>query len=42
MSEAPRLTVALTFDHDAGVTEPPTEHELATLRILDPEQLYTA
>jgi glutaconate CoA-transferase, subunit B len=27
---------------DLGVTEPPTENELAALRHLDPERLYTA
>ncbi|MFN3658031.1 MAG: CoA-transferase subunit beta [Pseudolabrys sp.] len=30
----------LEFSHDTGVTEPPTEHELSTLRMLDPERLY--
>ena len=30
----------LDFDSDVGVTEPPTEHELTTLRALDPERLY--
>jgi glutaconate CoA-transferase, subunit B len=30
----------LHFDSDVGVTEPPTEHELTTLRALDPERLY--
>jgi glutaconate CoA-transferase subunit B len=30
----------LNFDSTVGVTEPPTEHELTTLRALDPEQLY--
>ncbi|HEX5507190.1 MAG TPA: CoA-transferase [Pseudolabrys sp.] len=32
----------LDFDSDLGVTEPPTEHELSTLRMLDPERLYIA
>ena len=32
----------LEFTHDIGVTEPPTEHELSTLRMLDPERLFTA
>jgi len=30
----------LRFDSAVGVTEPPAEHELATLRALDPERLY--
>jgi glutaconate CoA-transferase, subunit B len=30
----------LNFDGDVGVTEPPTEHELSVLRMLDPERLY--
>ena len=30
------------FDHDTGVTEPPTDHELTVLRELDPERLYIA
>ncbi len=30
----------LEFDHDTGVTEPPTGHELSTLRALDPQRLY--
>jgi len=30
----------LEFDSAVGVTEPPTEHELAALRGLDPERLY--
>lgn len=30
----------LEFDHDVGVTEPPTAHELAELRTLDPERHY--
>jgi glutaconate CoA-transferase subunit B len=33
---------ALVFEPGTGVTEPPTEHELAVLRDLDPERLYTA
>jgi glutaconate CoA-transferase subunit B len=32
----------LIFDDDLTVTEPPSEHELSTLRILDPERLFTA
>jgi glutaconate CoA-transferase subunit B len=32
----------LMFDDDLAVTEPPTEHELSTLRLLDPERLFTA
>ena len=32
----------LDFDSDIGVTEPPTEHELSTLRLLDPDRLYIA
>lgn len=32
----------LIFDNDASVTEPPTEHELATLRMLDPDRLFIA
>jgi glutaconate CoA-transferase subunit B len=32
----------LDFDHDTGVTEPPTDHELTVLRELDPERLYIA
>ena len=32
----------LVFESGTGVTEPPTEHELAMLRELDPERLYTA
>src|SRR5262249_32521901 len=32
----------LLFDEETGVTEPPTQHELATLRELDPDRLYTA
>ena len=30
----------LEFDHDIGVTEPPTDHELSVLRMLDPQRLY--
>jgi glutaconate CoA-transferase subunit B len=30
----------LDFNSDVGVTEPPTEHELSALRMLDPERLY--
>ena len=30
----------LTFDDQLGTTEPPTEKELATLRMLDPERLF--
>ena len=32
----------LEFYGDTGVTEPPTEQELKTLRELDPQRLYTA
>lgn len=32
----------LEFDHDTGVTEPPTEHELSVLRALDPDRDYIA
>ena len=32
----------LEFDHDTGVTEPPSDHELTVLRELDPERLYIA
>lgn len=32
----------LIFGDDVGVTEPPTDHELKTLRELDPAQQYTA
>jgi len=32
----------LEFSDHPGVTEPPTDQELKTLRELDPEQLYTA
>jgi glutaconate CoA-transferase subunit B len=32
----------MVFDAEISVTEPPTEHELRTLRELDPERLYTA
>jgi glutaconate CoA-transferase subunit B len=30
----------LDFDHDVGVTEPPTAQELSALRALDPERFY--
>lgn len=32
----------LDFDAKTTVTEPPTDHELQTLRMLDPERLFTA
>ena len=32
----------LIFDDTVAVTEPPTSHELETLRMLDPERLFTA
>lgn len=32
----------LVFDEKATMTAPPTEHEIATLRTLDPERLFTA
>ena len=32
----------LEFDHSTGVTEPPTDQELAVLRELDPARLYIA
>jgi glutaconate CoA-transferase subunit B len=32
----------LIFDDEVGVTEPPTDHELKTLRELDPAQQYIA
>jgi glutaconate CoA-transferase subunit B len=32
----------LDFEARTAVTEPPTEHELQTLRLLDPERLFTA
>jgi len=32
----------LTFAPHLGVTEPPTDQELALLHELDPERLYTA
>jgi glutaconate CoA-transferase, subunit B len=32
----------LIFDDQLGVTEPPTEHELTTLRMLDPDRLFIA
>ena len=30
----------LDFDSGVGVTEPPTDHELSVLRMLDPQRLY--
>jgi glutaconate CoA-transferase, subunit B len=30
----------LIFDDQLSVTEPPTEHELTTLRMLDPDRLF--
>ncbi len=33
---------ALDFGPDVSVTEPPTEHELSVLRMLDPERLFIA
>jgi glutaconate CoA-transferase subunit B len=33
---------ALLIEADLPTTDPPTEHELAVLRHLDPERLYTA
>src|SRR5437763_461047 len=33
---------ALIFDDDLAVTEPPSEQELSTLRLLDSERLFTA
>ena len=30
------------FSPDASVSEPPTAHELSTLRMLDPERLFIA
>src|SRR5437588_926329 len=33
---------ALLFDDETGVTQPPADHELAILRELDPDRLYTA
>jgi glutaconate CoA-transferase subunit B len=32
----------LIFDDDLTITEPPSEQELSTLRMLDPERLFTA
>lgn len=32
----------LVFDEKAAVTAPPTQHELDTLRMLDPERLFTS
>lgn len=32
----------LTFDDNASVTEPPSQQELSTLRMLDPERLFIA
>jgi glutaconate CoA-transferase subunit B len=32
----------LVFDQSVGVTEPPSEHELLTLRTLDPYRQFTA
>ena len=32
----------LAFDAHVDVTEPPTEHELTTLRVLDPDRLFIA
>lgn len=32
----------LVFDEKAAVTAPPTQHELETLRMLDPERLFTS
>jgi glutaconate CoA-transferase subunit B len=32
----------LVFDEQIAITAPPTEHELETLRMLDPERLFTA
>jgi glutaconate CoA-transferase subunit B len=32
----------LSFDPNAAVTAPPTQHELETLRMLDPERLFTS
>ncbi|GAC1331963.1 MAG: CoA-transferase subunit beta [Beijerinckiaceae bacterium] len=33
---------ALIFDDDLAITEPPSEHELATVRLLDPDRLFIA
>jgi glutaconate CoA-transferase subunit B len=32
----------LVFDEQVAITEPPTEHELETLRMLDPDRLFIA
>lgn len=32
----------LIFDDQVSITEPPTEHELTTLRMLDPDRLFIA
>jgi glutaconate CoA-transferase subunit B len=32
----------LLFDDAMSVTEPPSENELATLRVLDPDRQFTA
>lgn len=32
----------LDFEEDVALTEPPTNDELQTLRLLDPERLFTA
>jgi len=32
----------LIFDDTMSVTEPPSEHELSTLRALDPDRQFTA
>jgi glutaconate CoA-transferase subunit B len=32
----------LVFEDQVSVTEPPTDHELETLRVLDPDRLFTA
>src|SRR5207245_2962381 len=32
----------LIFENQVNVTEPPTEHELSTLRMLDPDRLFIA
>jgi glutaconate CoA-transferase, subunit B len=37
-----RTGFELIFDDGLAITEPPAEHELATLRMLDPERLFTA
>lgn len=33
---------ALIFDEKVAISEPPTEQELSTLRMLDPERMFTA